>query len=1053
MAGIVRWSLRFRRLVVALAAVTIIFGFTQLSSAPVDTLPEFSPPYVEVQTEALGLSAEEVEQLITVPLEADLLNGVAWLDKIESQSVQGLSSIVMTFEPGTDPIRARQVVAERLTQAHALPNVSKPPVMLQPLSSSNRVLMISLTSDELSLIDMSVLARWTVKPRLLGVPGVANVSIWGQRERQLQVLVDPHHLQAAGVSLDEVVETAGNALWVSPLSFLEASTPGTGGFIDTPNQRLGVQHVLPIDSADDLAQVTVASEDARYRLGDVATVVEDHQPLIGDAIVGEGDGLLLVVEKFPGTDTLTVTRDVEDAMAALAPAITGIDVDTTLFRPATFLEQALDNVTLAILIGLILAIAVITALLRDWRAGVVSLVTIPLSLVLGGLVLLALGATFNAMVAAGLVVALAIVIDDTVTTSASIRARADGASGGTDEASTLARTVRGVIAVRGTTFYTLVVLGLSVIPLFFVGSELGAMLPSLATALIVALLASVLVSITVAPALAFMLGSGRPAPARETRLIARGQAAYGTTLTRVLDRSRPMLLGVSAVAVVAVLGFGAWVAPGVASSATPEFRDRNILVHWDGAPGSSHGAMRRIVAEASADLRAIPGLENVGAHIGRAIFSDQVGGINDGDIWLTIAPDADYSATVAAVEQVVAGFPGMSRGVATYGADRVEQIVGTETDDIVVRVYGEDQAVLGTQADAVLGAVRTIPGVAEARIDAPTMEPTVRITVDLAAAELNGLTPGAVRRTATTLLSGLEVGSLFEGQKVFEVVVWGVPALRENLSTIQALPIETSTGRMVTLADVADIEIAPAPVSIYREGVQRVLDVAISVAGRDVGGVLRDVETALAGVAFPVETHAEVLGLTAERSAQQGALLAVGAAALIGILLVLQAALVSWRVAALVLLSLPAALSGGIVVALVLGTQATFGALLGLLAVLAIAVKQALLLMDHYRDLEAGGATRDEWLVIRGARERMVPTVTTALAVAAALVPFAILGNQAGAEIIHPMSLVVLGGLGTTLLVNLFFLPSLLTPMGMSPEVEEVAIPVETAERRVIGAS
>src|SRR5918999_325244 len=284
MRSLIEWSLRSRLLVIAAAAAIVLVGVMQLSSAPVDALPEFSPPYVEVQTEALGLSAEEVDQLITVPLEADLLNGVAWLDSIESESVAGLSSIVLTFEPGTDPIRARQMVAERLTQAHALPNVSKPPTMLQPLSSSNRLLMVSLSSDDLSLIDMSVLARWTIRPRLMGVTGVANVAIWGQRERQLQVLVDPERLRDLGVSLDEVIQTAGNALWVSPLTFLEASTPGTGGFVDTPNQRLSVQHVFPIASADELARVAIQPESpdgAPPRLGDVAEVVEDHQPLIG----------------------------------------------------------------------------------------------------------------------------------------------------------------------------------------------------------------------------------------------------------------------------------------------------------------------------------------------------------------------------------------------------------------------------------------------------------------------------------------------------------------------------------------------------------------------------------------------------------------------------------------------------------------------------------------------------------------------------------------------------------------------------------------------------
>ncbi len=309
-----RWligsSLRLRRVVVVVAAGVIVLSVAQLWHASVDTLPEFGPPTVQVQTEALGLSAPEVEQLITVPLEQDLLAGVPWLDTMRSASIPGLSSIELIFDPGTDLLRARQVVQERLTQAAGLPNVSATPHMLQPLSSTSRIMMIRLSSATVSPIEMSVLARWTIRPKLLGVQGVANVSIWGQRERQLQVQVDPDRLATYGLSLDHIIETSGNALWASPLTFLEASTPGTGGFIDTANQRLGIQHLQPITTASDLAKVPIdRASGGTLRLGDVADVVEDHQPLIGDAIFTDGDpGLLLVVEKFPGANTLDVTQ-------------------------------------------------------------------------------------------------------------------------------------------------------------------------------------------------------------------------------------------------------------------------------------------------------------------------------------------------------------------------------------------------------------------------------------------------------------------------------------------------------------------------------------------------------------------------------------------------------------------------------------------------------------------------------------------------------------------------------------------------------------------------
>ena len=290
MRWIVGSSIHFRLLVVVAAAVMMYVGVTQFRDIPVDVVPEFSRPYVEIQTEALGLSAEEVEAMITTPMEADLLNGTPWVEEIRSESMNGLSSIRMYFEPGTDLLDARQVTQEHLSQVYALPSVSKPPTMLQPVSSVGRCMTVGLSSKELSLIQMSVLARWTVKPRLMGLPGVANVSIWGQRERQMQVQVDPKVLRDKGVTLDQIIRTTGNALWVSPLTYLDASTPGSGGFIDTPNQRLGIQHISPISSAEQLADVAV--EGTKLRLGDVAHVVEDHQPLIGDAVVDDAPALI-----------------------------------------------------------------------------------------------------------------------------------------------------------------------------------------------------------------------------------------------------------------------------------------------------------------------------------------------------------------------------------------------------------------------------------------------------------------------------------------------------------------------------------------------------------------------------------------------------------------------------------------------------------------------------------------------------------------------------------------------------------------------------------------
>ena len=401
--SIIGASLRFWMLLIAIAVGVMAVGIVQLRNAPVDVLPEFTPTYVEVQTEALGLSANEVEQMITVPLEADLLNGIEGVDVIRSESVSGLSDIVMVFEPGTEIYHARQLVQERLTGATGAAGLAqaytKPPTMINPLSSASRVMMIGIDPNKLSPIEAGVLSHWVIRPRLLGVPGVSNVSIWGLRDQQLQVQVDPAQLQAQGVTLNQVVSTTGNAQLVSPLTFLEASTPGTGGFIESPNQRLQVRHVFEnFGTPEALGNVTVEDTGGQLRVDDVANVVEEHQPLIGDAIVDGKDGrLLLVVEKFPGADTVEVTSGVEDALGKLQPGLSGMKFDTNVFQPATYIQDAIDDLRLAFIIAGGLLVLVLAIFLFSWRTTLISLVTIPLSLVAAALVLDLLGETFNAI--------------------------------------------------------------------------------------------------------------------------------------------------------------------------------------------------------------------------------------------------------------------------------------------------------------------------------------------------------------------------------------------------------------------------------------------------------------------------------------------------------------------------------------------------------------------------------------------------------------------------------------------------------------------------------
>jgi Cu/Ag efflux pump CusA len=398
--------------------------------------------------------------------------------------------------------------------------------MLQPLSSTGRVLMIGLSSKDVSLIDMSVLARWKIRPRLMGVPGVANVAIWGQRERQLQVQVDPGKLQGHGISLDQIVQSTANALWVSPLSFTEASTPGTGGFIDTSNQRLGIQHISPITTAGDLSRVTVEGTGSRtMRLGDVSRVVEDHQPLIGDAITDGSPGLMLVVQKFPGANTREVTQEVQAALNDMRPGLSGITVDTSLYRPADFIYTASRNLGLGLLIGLVILIVLLGALLYDWRVALISLVAIPLSLVTAGYVLYLRGVTFNTMLLAGLAIALGVVVDDAVVDVDNIRRRLRrehqrGASGDgrqSDE-SKFSTVLRASLEIRGPLLYATLIIGLATVPVFFVKGLTGSFARPLVISYLLAVLVSMVVALVVTPALALLLLGDAPPQRRGSPL-------------------------------------------------------------------------------------------------------------------------------------------------------------------------------------------------------------------------------------------------------------------------------------------------------------------------------------------------------------------------------------------------------------------------------------------------------------------------------------------------------------------------------------------------------
>jgi CzcA family heavy metal efflux pump len=1019
---VVRSSLRYRFLILAAAAGMMILGLGRIQNVPVDVFPEFAPPKVEIQTIALGMATAEVESLVTVPIE-QALAGVEGLDILRSKSVPQLSQIEMIFSRETDLLRARQLVAERMANVAAtLPTWASPPFMIQPLSATSRVLKIGLSSDTVSLMDLSMLSYWTIRSRLLSVEGVANVTIYGERLKQLQVQVIPEQMAARGVTLDQVMEAAASALDAGLLRFTDGSLIGTGGFVDTANQRLVVQHLPTVVTADSLANVTIENNlGKQVSLTDVAKLVEDFQPLIGDAVINDGPGIMLIVEKFPWANTLDVTRGVEQAMEELRPGLQGIEIDTTIFRPATFISVALENLARALLIGSILVFVILVLFLFDWRTALISLVAIPLSLMAAMLVLDARGTTINTMVIAGLIISVGVVVDDAIIDIENIvrRLRQHRLAG--SNRSTASIVLDSSLEVRSAIIYATLIDVVAIIPVFFVEGLSGAFFQPLVISYGLAVLASLGVALTVTPAMALILLRNAPVERRESPVARLLQRGYAGLLARIVRRSRPAFVTVAAISIV-----GGVVFSQLGQALLPDFKERDFLMHWVTAPGTSHAEETRISTDACIELRSIPGVRNCGSHIGQAFQADEPYGIDFGENWISVDPAVDYDKTHAAVLEVVNGYPGLRRDVQTYLKERIREVLTGSSDAIVIRIYGPDLEVLRTKAAELETAMSGIPGIIDLHRELQVEIPQVQVEVDLAQALAYGIKPGDVRRAVSVMLAGEEVGDIFVAGKAYDVMVWTTPDIRESVTDIEDLPVDTPTAGPVRLGELADVRVVASPNSVSHEGLNRRIDVDANVSGRDLGAVIRDVEAALASVEFDPGYHPEMLGEYAERQSAQGRLLLFAFAAFIGVFLLLQASFGSTRLATLSFLTLPSALVGGVLAAWIGGGVISLGSLVGFFTVLGIAARNGIMMINHFQHLERfEGEAFGPALVIRGARERLSPILMTALATGLALVPLAIAGDLPGHEIEHPMAIVILGGLVTSTLLNLFVVPSL----------------------------
>ncbi len=1028
MSWLIEASLRLRILVVALAIALIVVGIRTADDVPLDVFPEFAPPVVEIQTEVPGISTEEVESLVTVPIE-NSLNGIPYLKTVRSKSVLGLSSVRLIFGDGTDLLTARQLVQERLsTVAPRLPLVARPPQILPPLSSLSRCLKIGLWKDlaensrdaggpsqlsdsDRAQMEMTVVARWTLRPRLMAVPGVANVAIWGEKDTQLQVVVDPDRLRVHGVPLDMVLQTVR-----------DATSVGAGGFVDTANQRLAIRHIPSVQSPEGLGDVVVAYRNgAPLRIQDVAEVVIDHPPPIGDAIINGRPGLLLIVEKQPWANTLNVTRGVEEAMRELQPALGDIHYDTSIFRPATFIERALGNLSHSMLVGCLLVIVVLLLFLFDWRSALISATAIPLSLMAAVMVFYWRGGTVNTMVLAGLVIALGEVVDDAIIDVENIARRLRINYQTARPSSPFQVVLAASLEVRSAVVYATLIVVFAFLPVFFLQGLAGSFFRPLAMSYILAILASLVVALTVTPALSLLL---LPQVADRRRsdgpLVALLKKAYRWLLPPLV-RHRAMTLG----GAIVVFGCLALLVPMLGDELMPKFKETDFLMHWVEKPGIGIDAMDRITIRASDELMKVDGVRNFGSHIGRAEVADEVVGPNFTELWISIDESAEYDRTIAEVQSIVDGYPGLYRDLLTYLTERIKEVLTGTSASIVVRIYGPNLEQLRESARDVAAVMEEVPGVTTLKVEPQVLVPQIAIKLRPDAASRFGLTPGVLMRAVSTLVNGTQVGEIYEEQKIYGVVVRGAHKLHPDVASLGDLMMDTPSGAQIPLSDVADITVVPAPNEIKRDGASRRIDVTCNVDGRDLGSVAREIEEkVLAGVQFATEYHPEFLGEYAEAQASRQRMLALSVIAVIAILLILYVDFQSWRLVLLMALMLPLALLGGVAGALLVGGVISLGSLVGFVTVLGIAARNAVMLVSHYRHLhtEEGVAFGPE-LIVRGAEERLAPILMTALTTGLALVPLVLSGNVPGQEIEYPMAFVILGGIVTSTVLNLFVLP------------------------------
>ncbi len=1022
---IVQISLRYRGVVLALAAMLLAWGGYVASRAPLDVFPEFVQPQVTIQAEAPGLAPEQVETLVTRPIES-AVNGAADLESVRSESIQGLSVVTAVFKANANIYTARQALSEKLsTLARQLPDGVRAPALSALTSSTMDLLKIGLVSEKMTPRELRTFVDWTLKPRLLAVPGVARANVFGGEVEQLQVQVLPERLTAFELSITDVLEAA------------KAATGVRGaGFIETPGQRVVIQTDGQIFTPEQLGEVAVRKGAPIVRLRDVARVVIGHEPKFGDALVMGKPGCLLTLSSQFGANTLTVTHALEDALAELQPlfARQGITVYPALHRPATFIETALANVQSSLMIGGALVGIVLLLFLLDFRTAFISFISIPLSLLTAVLVLDAFGVSLNTMTLGGFAVAIGVVVDDAIIDVENILRRLR-------ENAVLAvprplwRVVLDAsLEVRSAVVYATFVVTVVFLPVLTMSGLQGRFFGPLGVAFILSVLASLVVALTVTPAMCLVFlksakAHDEPAWVRGLKSLHRDWCLF------FAQRTRATILG----ALVLVAG-ACLLVTRFGGQLLPDFREGHFVVQVTARPGTSLGEMLRQGERISTMMLANERIATVEQQIGRAEAGEDTWGPHKSEFHIELkrgtTPEQEIE-TQKALREMLEDFPGVTGEVLTFLGDRIGETLTGETAQVVVNVFGDNLDLLDATARDVAKELGAVMGSADVQVKSPPGLPVLAVHLRPERLTQFGFRPLEVLDAVQVAFQGADVAQMVRGSRIFELAVILADEARREPESVGDLLVTNGDGLRMPLRQLADVELTNGRYSIQHDGARRRQTVTCNVTKRDVSSFVAEARKRVdEKVKRSAGVYLEWSGAAEEQAKARSELLVHSLVAGLAVIILLTLVFRKARHVALVLANLPFALVGGVLAVFAGGGSLSIGSLVGFVTLFGISTRNSIMLISHYEHLVGDeGASWTLDTVVRGAGERLVPILMTALVTALGVVPLALGSGEAGREIEGPMAIVILGGLITSTALNLLVLPALAWKWGRFAKV------------------